>query len=315
MIKAIWERNTPYSKFLISVGIILVSAVFFTLLSTILSTLIYGVSFLELQQLMSEPEQPVTMSILKLVQTLSAIGTFIIPPFILAYLFSKRPINFLSLDKSPGNISLVLIIIIMIVSTPMINFMGEINSNMHLPGFLKGVEDWMRDAEDQAARLTEAFLEMKTTGDLFFNLFMIALLPAVGEELVFRGVIQKIFHQWSKNVHVAVWTSAILFSAMHVQFYGFLPRMVLGGMLGYMLVWSGSLWLPIVAHFINNAAAIVFTYLFQHELSEINPDKIGTESDFISVAVSVIITTGLFVLLYRKNKTEVNSEIRSMEGG
>ncbi len=307
MIKAIWAGNTPYSKFLISVGVILVSAVFFTLISTILATTIYGVSMMELQQMMNEPSMPVTLSILKLVQTFSALGTFIVPPFILAWLFSERPLNFLSLDKKPESFSLLLVIVIMIVSTPLVNFMGELNSHLHLPGFLKGVEDWMRESEDKAAQLTEAFLDMKTPGDLYFNLFMIALLPAVGEELVFRGLVQRIFVQWSKNVHVAVWTTAILFSAMHMQFYGFLPRMMLGGMLGYMLVWSGSLWLPIVAHFINNAAAVIFTYLFQHEISGIDPDKIGTESDFTSLAASLVITVFLFSILYRRRKLEETS--------
>jgi len=307
MIKAIWAGNTPYSKFLISVGIILVSAVFFTILSTLLATVFYGVSFAQLQLLMSEPSQPVTLSILKLVQTLSAIGTFIVPPFILAWLFSNRPMNFLSLDRKPDNFSLLLVLVVMIISTPLVNFLGELNSHLHLPGFLKGVEDWMRESEDKAAQLTEAFLDMKSPGDLFFNLFMIALLPAVGEELVFRGLVQKIFQQWSKNVHVAVWTTAFLFSAMHMQFYGFLPRMILGGMLGYMLVWSGSLWLPIVAHFINNAAAVIFTYLFQHEISGVDPDKIGTESDFTSLAASLVITVFLFSLLYRRRKLERSS--------
>ena len=298
--KAIWAGNTPYSKFLITVGIILVSAVFFTLLSTILATVFYGVSMIELQQMMQDPSQPATLSILKLVQTFSAIGTFIIPPFILARLFSERPLEYLSLDHKTQKTSLLIATIIMVASTPLVNFLGELNTNMHLPEFLKGVEDWMRDSENKAAELTKVFLDMKTPGDLIFNLFMIALLPALGEELVFRGVVQKIFHQWSRNAHVAVWTTAVLFSAMHMQFYGFLPRMLLGAMLGYMLVWSGSLWLPILAHFINNAAAVVFTYLFQHDLTSINPDEVGTESDFIGLGVSLVITVLLFLMLYRR---------------
>lgn len=303
MIKAIWAGNTPYSKFLITVGIILLSAIFFTLLSTIIATSFYGVSMTQLQEMMSDPSQPITLSILKLVQTFSAIGTFIIPPFILALFFSERPFEYLSLVRSPQKVSLLLATFIMIVSTPLVNFLGEINTHMHLPEFLKGIEDWMHDSENKAAELTKVFLDMKTPGDLVFNLFMIALLPAIGEELVFRGVVQKIFHQWSRNAHVAVWTTAILFSAMHMQFYGFLPRMLLGAMLGYMLVWSGSLWLPMLAHFINNAAAVVFTYLFQHGLTSINPDDVGTGSDFVGVGASLALTVLLFVILYRRERT------------
>ena len=118
--KAIWRDNTPYSKFLITVGIILVSAVFFTLLSTIIASAFYGVSMIQLQEMMSDPSQPVTLSILKLVQTFSALGTFIIPPFVLAWFFSERPLEYLSLDRKTKNISFFLAAIIMVVSTPII---------------------------------------------------------------------------------------------------------------------------------------------------------------------------------------------------
>ena len=300
--KAIWESNTPYSKFLISVGFILISAVLFTFISTIGATLIYGISMVEMQNLLANPTSPLAISVLKFVQLVSSTGTFLLPPFILALLFSSHPTKYLSLDVKPEKYSFLLVAILMIVATPMINFLGEINSYMHLPGFLKGVEDWMRESEDKAAQLTEAFLKMKTTGDFVFNLIMIGLLPAIGEELVFRGVVQKIFHQWSRNIHVAIWTTAFVFSAMHMQFYGFLPRMVLGGMLGYMLAWSGSLWLPIFAHFVNNAGAVVFMYLFQQGMTSIDPDKIGTESELPVIAFSLLLSALCFLMLYKRRR-------------
>src|ERR1700750_2749632 len=120
MTKAIWAGNTPYSKFLITVGIILVSAVFFTLLSALIATAVYGVSMIQLQELLSDPSQPTAISILKLVQTFSSIGTFIIPPFILAWFFSDRPVEYLSLKRRPQNLSLLIATLIMIVSTPLV---------------------------------------------------------------------------------------------------------------------------------------------------------------------------------------------------
>ena len=134
----------------------------------------------------------------------------------------------------------------------------------------------MKASEEQAAALTEAFLKMSTPGELIFNLFMIALIPAIGEELLFRGIVQNIFSRWLKNNHAAVWFTAILFSAMHMQFYGFIPRLMLGAMLGYLLVWSGNLWWPIIAHFVNNAAAVIFSYLFQNKFIDLDPDTIGS---------------------------------------
>lgn len=299
--KAIWAGNTPYSKFLITVGIILLCAMLFTLIGMVTVTMVYGISMDNMQSVMNDLESPVTLQILKIVQAFSAIGTFLIPPFILAYLFSNKPTGYLSLDKKPDSVSLFLVIGALLSATPFINFLGEINATMHLPGFLRGVEEWMKESEEKAAVLTKAFLKMNSFNDLFVNLILIGLIPAVGEELVFRGIAQKLFHQLTKNVHAGVLIAAILFSSMHMQFYGFLPRVVLGIMLGYMLVWSGNLWLPIAGHFVNNAGAVLFYYLFQNGYSDIDPDMVGTGSDFGSVAMSFIICGGLLILLYKRN--------------
>ncbi|HNS12053.1 MAG TPA: CPBP family intramembrane metalloprotease [Bacteroidia bacterium] len=299
-LKAIWENNTPYSKFLISVGIILISAVFFTLISTFLASVIYGVDMAQLAILMSELENPSNIAVLKMVQTVSAIGTFIVPPFILAWLFHPSPIDYLSIRKRPAFSSSILIVALLFLAVPLINHLGELNSHFHLPSFLKGMEDWMKASEEQAARLTEAFLIMTTPADLITNLFMVAIIPAIGEELLFRGIIQNIFSRWLKNKHTAVWLTAILFSAMHMQFYGFIPRFLLGAMLGYLLVWSGNLWWSIIAHFVNNAAAVIFTYFYQNDLSTFDPDKIGTGADQINMVLFSIVCTGLILFLLYK---------------
>lgn len=300
MIKSIWSKNTPYSQFLISVGVILLSAVAFTLISMVVGTAFYGLRMSELQTVLNDPNSEQSLPIFRMIQTFSAIGTFLVPPFVIAYLFSMQPMEYLSLDRRSHATTYLLIAVAMITITPLINFLGEVNSHMHLPGFLKSVEDWMKDSEERAAVLTKLFLKMDTPIDLIFNLVMIGLLPAIGEELVFRGVVQKIFSYWSKNAHVGVWVAAFLFSAMHMQFYGFIPRFLLGGILGYLLVWSGNLWLPITAHFINNAGAVIFTYLFQHGIISMDPDKIGAESDFGSVVVSLLLGVGLLWMIYKR---------------
>lgn len=310
-LKAIWAGNTAYSKFLVTVGIILLSAVFFTLVSTLFCSVVFGVGLDDLPTLVNDLSNPKAIAVLKVVQTITAIGTFIIPPFVLAYLFSQEPTRFLSVHKRVNFQSAVWVILLLIVAVPFINYLGELNSQMRLPGFLKSVEDWMRESEDKTALLTKSFLEMPRLGDMLFNLFMIALIPAIGEELLFRGLVQRIFSDWSKNVHVGVWMAAFLFSAMHMQFYGFIPRFLLGGLLGYLLVWSGSLWLPVLAHFINNASAVIFTYLFQHKLSTLDADTVGTtEGDAVGVVLSGLITVGLLVLIYR---TESRNRLLSGE--
>jgi uncharacterized protein len=298
--RAIWQNNTPYSKLLITVGIILLTAVLFTMLSTGLAIAMYHLNMEQIQHILSDYTDPEALPILKLIQTISAFGTFVVPPFFLAYLFSNQSGEYLGLTRSPGK-NWLLAIIAMLAITPLINFLGEVNSHMHLPEFLRGVETWMKQTEEQASEITKLFLKMDSPSELLLNLFMIALIPAIGEELVFRGVVQRIFSEWWRNKHIAIWVTAILFSAMHMQFYGFLPRMVLGALLGYLYYWSGSLWLPIIAHFINNAAAVIFTYLYQHGQVSVDPDAIGTQSDIVSVLISVVITSALLFYITRRS--------------
>jgi membrane protease YdiL (CAAX protease family) len=298
-LKAIWSEYPTVSKFILAMGIVLLCMGLFLFISVFIAMAVYGLGLVQLQNLLTDVSNPQSIPLMKLIQTCSAIGTFIIPAFIIAYLIDQRPMNYLSLNKRVRLVPVVLVILAVIVSLPLINFLGELNSRMVLPSFLSGLEKWMKDSEDKAAELTKSFLVMNSVSDMLFNVFMIALLPAIGEELLFRGIIQKLFSQWTKNVHAGIWISAILFSAMHVQFYGFVPRMMLGVLLGYLLYWSGSLWLPIFAHFVNNAAAIVFTYLFREQLVNIDTDKIGTENDFAAVLVSSLLFVVLLWLIYK----------------
>ena len=302
--KAIWADNTPFSKFMITVGVILISAVAFTILAVGIVTSVYGISVEEMQKVM-DGDSLQSLNIMRIVQTLASLGTFVLPPFFLAYTFGGNPKAYLGLDKTPKTISFLYVILLMILATPLINFLSEVNSSMHLPGAMKSLEDWMRAQEDKAAKITKQFLEMHSVKSLLFNLFMVGFLPALGEELVFRGVVQKLFHQWSKNAHLAIWVTAILFSALHMQFYGFIPRMLLGAMLGYLYLWSGSLWLPILGHFVNNGGAVLFTYLFTHGHTTIDPDKVGAQSDFLSVAISIVIVIMLFYFIRKSEKSQL----------
>ncbi|HKR05068.1 MAG TPA: CPBP family intramembrane glutamic endopeptidase, partial [Bacteroidia bacterium] len=205
--------------------------------------------------------------------------------------------------------SFLLVIIILFASMPFINWMVEINGYLKLPSSLASVEQWMKRSEDEAARLTEAFLAGTSITSLLSNIFIVALLPALGEELFFRGIMQKIFLQMTKNNHAAILITATIFSAIHLQFYGFLPRMVLGIFLGYLLVWSGSLWLPMLAHFINNAAAVVLTFLVQQNKIGFDPETVGTASDEkIMLLSSIAITFFLIYLIFRIEREKKNTD-------
>jgi membrane protease YdiL (CAAX protease family) len=135
---------------------------------------------------------------------------------------------------------------------------------------------------------------------------MIAVLPAVGEELLFRGVIQKLFSKITRSHHWGIWISAILFSALHLQFYGFIPRLLLGAMFGYLLVWSGSLWLPILAHFINNAAAVTALFMIDHGYLNPSIEEFGAGVDDWHIGLFSL-SAGLLILLTIKKQQRATS--------
>jgi len=298
--KAIWADNSPASKFLLAIGILIVGAFAFSMVAFGLASLFYGIDPQQLQELMNDLDNPVTISILKMIQTVSEIGTFILPALFLAYTFSSSASNYLHLDKKARPDSVFLVFILLIAAVPLINFLGELNSHMQLPSWMEGVEQQMKSTEEQAAKLTEKFLVIQTPWQFIYAMIMIAVLPALGEELLFRGILQRIFSEWSGGKHTGIWATAILFSAMHMQFYGFIPRLLLGVMLGYLFLWSGSLWLPILAHFINNGAAVIASYMYKHDTLSVNPDTIGTENDFTAVLVSAVLTAGLLWMVWRR---------------
>jgi len=226
---------------------------------------------------------------------------------IVAWLFHESMKEYLSLNKKPMLPAIILIVLLIFIINPFINFTGAINAEMHFPEWMSGVERWMRNAEDTAEKLTKAFLKADTIGGLFLNLFMIAVLPALGEELLFRGVIQKLFSQITRNHHWGIWISAALFSALHMQFYGFIPRLLLGGMFGYLLVWSGSLWLPILAHFINNAAAVVLLYMIDKGQIDPRIEEFGTGTGEWYIALFSLIMGLLILAAIRNQKKPISS--------
>ena len=292
----------PFPQLMFSAFVILVSFLAFLIVSLIIAIPFFGLSsMLDIPQ-MGDFTNPGSIVVLKYFQTVQAIGLFIVPPLILGYLFHGKPLHYLYLDKPFTSPTFLLVIVLMFAMAPFINFLGVWNSNMHLPEWMGGIERWMRNTEDDAARLTEAFLDVKTLPGLAFNIFMIAFLPAVGEELLFRGVIQKIFTRMTSNTHWGIWISAILFSAMHLQFYGFVPRVLLGALFGYLLVWSGSMWLPVLGHFLNNALAVVAMFFVNNGL--INPDveEFGSTSDsYYAAIISLAVVLFLLWTIKRQN--------------
>lgn len=180
---------------------------------------------------------------------------------------------------------------------------------MTLPSFLSEVEVWMRAKEDNAMNITTQLLQMESGRDLLINIFIIGVIPAIGEELIFRGLIQQSINYGKSNYHLGIWASAFLFSAIHLQFYGFIPRLLLGALFGYLFYWSASLWIPIFAHFVNNSMAVIVAYYFRENGVEREIEQVGTTSS--TWPISILFAIVLLGLLFYFKK--LNTHSRSID--
>jgi hypothetical protein len=237
---------------------------------------------------------------LKIGQGISSALMFIAPPMIYYAITRTQPMRQLGFRKPIKGWMLIIGMALMFVSLPITNLLTEWNEKMNLGATLETLENLIKQMEDMAADLTKRMLEVDTVWGLLFNLLVIALIPAIGEELTFRGVIQQSLTRRC-NVHVAVFLSAFIFSFIHFQFYGFLPRMFLGLILGYMFYYSGSIWTSILMHFINNGTAVVVSYLDYKGLANIDCEHFGSTSNIAIMIVSLVLTVGL-IWLVSKNQ-------------
>ena len=192
---------------------------------------------------------------------------------------------------------------------PFINWLANVNQALKLPGFLSGIEQWMIGTEDTAGKITKLFLTSGSVSIWLINLIIIAALPALGEEMLFRGIIQRYFINITKNHHAAVLITAMLFSLFHLQFYGFLPRLVLGAILGYLMVWSGNLWIPVIAHFFNNALGVTVYFLLPNVANSNKIDDFGASS---STRIFALISLIILIFLLWIIKKKLSHESRSL---
>ncbi|MDF2437465.1 MAG: putative metal-dependent rane protease [Bacteroidota bacterium] len=240
------------------------------------------------------------MIFLKIAQAVSVIIIFILPAVLIAVFWTQPKFHYLGLTTKPAVATLFIAGIGILFAMPVINWLAEMNQHMELPSVFAGMEEWMRNSEDKATQLTEGFTRGTSISTLILNLFVIAFMAALSEEIFFRGIFQKVAIECFKNKHAGVWFGAIVFSAFHMQFFGFVPRMLMGAYLGYLFLWSGSLWPGIVAHFINNGAAVLMVWLSNRGVISVNADKIGIEqSELIYVAISGAAVIASLVLVHR----------------
>ena len=193
--------------------------------------------------------------------TMQDILAFILPAVVTMAIIYRRPFHVMGLDRAPSWLAIAIVIVFYVISLPAMNWLVEMNKAMSLPSWMASIEQAMRTAEDNAAEVTQEMLNINSVGQLILCVLVVGVMAGLSEEMLFRGAMLRTMQDSRLGKHAVVWITAILFSAFHLQFYGFVPRMLLGVWLGYLFVWTGSLWVPIIAHTLNNSTVVLMSYL------------------------------------------------------
>lgn len=295
------QENSPYIQLLLLGAYAIAGLVVAMIIGFVIVLMCYGTALITDTSWLTRND-PKLVGALKILLTAQQIGLFLTPALLLGITEGKMPQYFYGLKKPNLNL-ILLVLLLMACSMPLMSWINEANQKMVLPDFLKGVEQWMRKMEDEGAKTTAALLKMKSIVDFVITLIIVAVVPAVCEEFLFRGGLQRTFMRWVKNPHVAIWVSAIIFSSIHFQFYGFFPRLLLGAAFGYIYFWTGSLWYTIFAHFLNNGFAVAISYYFQRNHMPIQGDE-EIPVQWYGYIISALLTLTLFKLIKDKTAKE-----------
>lgn len=226
---------------------------------------------------------------------------FILPAVVAAFVATRLPASLLTVNVRPRLFPIIMAIIVMLTSLPAMELLIEWNNNLHLPESMSGLEESLRNMEDSASTGISALSGGNTVGDLIMGILIIGILTGIAEELFFRGALQNLFMTMPKvKKHFAIWAAAFIFSFMHFQFFGFVPRLLLGAYFGYLIWWTGSVWVPVIAHAFNNSLVVLLSWIAARSgvaESVENAAAINLGTDWYTITLSVAVTAlGLIVL-------------------
>lgn len=215
--------------------------------------LIYGTP------MMLEASDPVTA--IRISQTFVTIGTFLIPSLLFAYCQNRQWFDYNAANRRPPQSMINMVLILSMTLLPVVGMLSSFNQNiMPQEGT---IAEFMRNLEEAANDILKLVTSQRSSWDLISNIMVFAVLAGICEEFLFQGALQPLMMKWTKNPHVGILLTAFIFSVLHFQFYGFIPRFMLGVYLGYLFYWSRSLWLPILAHILHNALSILIDFTLQ----------------------------------------------------
>lgn len=235
---------------------------------------------------------------LRIVTIVQDLLVFILPPTVTALMMTRLPAEFLEVMRRPRLFTVLIVVLVMLASVPAMNVVIDWNASIDLPESLS----WFKTAEENAQATLEKLMGAPTVGNLIMSVLIMGCLTGFAEELFFRGGVQKLLMCGRMNPHVAIWLTALIFSLFHIQIFGLVPRMLLGAFFGYLMWWSGSLWLSVIAHAFNNTLVVVADWLTKNDagVPDIDSVGVGLSTESVVTAIVSVGLTAIFILVLRR---------------
>jgi uncharacterized protein len=301
------SEKPPLPSFLILFGVFLISMVIGNLIGTAFMISIADLSWSEIATLSSTIiENPNGWWALIVNQGISSLFTFIISGIFYWKYIEKKKFDDLSWNSFPSLPVMALLLLSQLFFAPLNGWVQGVNESLELPTYFSGIENFIKSMEKELSELTQYLTSFTTPMQLIVALVVIAGVAGVGEELIFRGLLQRKLFIALKNEHLAIWLAAFIFSAIHFQFYGFLPRLLLGAMFGYFYFWTGNIWVPIVGHVFNNGLAVLMIHLVNKKMISSEMEKMENTPLQYLIGASILFIGSLYILkMQLKKKTAI----------
>lgn len=298
-IKPFFEGKSVFKQILFLILFLMAGAIVFSGLGELIAYAVYHTMD------MYEASSPAGYA--RIVQVFSSLGMFFAPALLFAYCQDKQWWNYEHANRKPHYLLTNVTLVLSIVLLPLVAILDQWNSAIRLPESMAGIQQWMDSMEEQAESLMTLMTFEHNNLTLVVNLLVLALIPALGEEFLFRGTIQNAMHRWTGKPHLAIWVTAFIFSAIHFQFAGFIPRMLLGAYLGYLFYWSKSIWLPVMAHCLHNALTVLVSFTLQGRGILVDEIKFTDIHGSTTMVITCAVVAAMSIVFMWRTQKELNA--------
>ena len=288
----LFQHMNPRTKLILVGSFLLLGIALGAVLAAVVAIYGFHIPLNDVANITIDPDRELARAILWM-NNATQVGAFLFPVLLAYLLFGQK-------DLSPLRFKIplwfyVIAPIWILSANGIIDLLAQLNKAIIPAG--SALEKLLLPAEQKGEQLVQLFLQSETGIPMSLLLFSMAILPGLCEEFLFRGLIQPLLIKTTNRIHLSVWVAAALFSFIHFQFYGFIPRLILGAMLGYLVLWTGSIWPAIIAHITNNAIALAAYY--------VNNESMEAPISTTNYIVSFIFFTAITYFIYRHRQNKI----------